>query len=301
MLSCSGRDRMSMYSEEITYRSVGNDWQNYYVTIVPEGQIRGLIVLLPGFGMPPEKFLYEIKFDSIAVRHGMILLFPSPQGPGTHYIDEASLDTLDLMIHEVSRTYNLNDKKFVIGGFSIGGTGALRYAQRIVEGKTKHHLTLAGAFAVDSPLDFERLWFSFEKELKQGPSQEVEYFLKVLRNTLGGSPNQYRLNYSKSSPFLSQEENGGRAQLLKDTPLRFYVEPDTIWWKENGWLEYEYQNAIDLDRISQQLQGLGNEHVELIKSAKKGFRKNGKRHPHSWSIVNEQELFDWILKTIQWH
>lgn len=301
LISCSGRNETGQFSEDIVYRTVGDDWRNYYVSVVPNGQIQGLIVLLPSFGAPPEKFLYEIRLDSLAVASGLVMLAPSPQGRETHYLDDASIDTLHLMIQEASRRYNLAGKKFVIGGFSIGGTGALRYAERLLEGGWEQDLSLAGAFAVDAPLDFERLWLCFEKEMQQTSSQEADYFLRVLARSLGGSPQDYKPNYAKGSPFLASEENGGRAPLLKDLPLRFYVEPDTAWWKANGWLEYKYQNAQDMDLLVKQLRSLGSEQVELLKTSDKGYRKNGKRHPHSWSIVDERELLDWILKTIHEH
>jgi len=76
-----------------------------------------------------------------------MMLVPSPQGWGTTYLDDASIDTLHIMIQEASRKYGLVGKKFVVGGFSIGGTGALRYAERIIE-KGMGTLTLVGAFAV---------------------------------------------------------------------------------------------------------------------------------------------------------
>ena len=70
MLSCSGRERMRQSSEDITYRNAGNEWEDYHVAIVPEGEIQGLIVLLPGFGKPVEKFLYEISLT--VLQHNMV-------------------------------------------------------------------------------------------------------------------------------------------------------------------------------------------------------------------------------------
>ena len=63
-----------------------------------------------------------------------------------------------------------------------------------------------------------------------------------------------------------------------------------------GWLGYEDQNVYDQDRMIQRLREIGNQHVEQIKSTNKGYRKDGKRHPHSWSIVDERELTEWIIK-----
>jgi pimeloyl-ACP methyl ester carboxylesterase len=299
IISCSEGKESRLYSEDIKYRTVGDDGQNYYVTVFPDGEIQGLVVLLPNFAKSPEKFLYEIKFDSIAAQNGLLIMVPFPQGWKTDYLNNASTDTLNTMIKEVSQKYGLGGKKFVIGGFSIGGTGALRYAEKAVEGTYASNLTLAGAFTVDAPLDFERLWFSFEKELRAGPNKEAEYFLNAMRNALGGEPNRNLQTYARYSPFLASDGNGGRAHFLKTIPLRFYVEVDTSWWKAMGWLGYEDQNVYDQDRMIQRLREFGNKDVEQIKSTNKGYRKDGKRHPHSWSIVDERELTKWIIKIMK--
>ena len=45
-----------------------------------------------------------------------------------------------------------------------------------------------------------------------------------------------------------------------------------------------------------ELNRLGNQNAELITTQKKGYRKpDNKRHPHSWSIVDNDELINWLL------
>jgi hypothetical protein len=36
--------------------------------------------------------------------------------------------------------------------------------------------------------------------------------------------------------------------------------------------------------------------VEYISTENKGYRANGDRHPHSWSIVDKDKLVEWILE-----
>ena len=38
------------------------------------------------------------------------------------------------------------------------------------------------------------------------------------------------------------------------------------------------------------------EQVELIQTQNKGFRANGERNPHSWSIVDVDDLIYWMLE-----
>ena len=40
----------------------------------------------------------------------------------------------------------------------------------------------------------------------------------------------------------------------------------------------------------------GNKNIELIKTENKGYRANGERHPHSWAIVNEKDLINWMTE-----
>jgi hypothetical protein len=39
---------------------------------------------------------------------------------------------------------------------------------------------------------------------------------------------------------------------------------------------------------------MGNKRAEFMQSFKTGYRSNGQRHPHSWSIVDEKELIVWM-------
>ncbi len=41
---------------------------------------------------------------------------------------------------------------------------------------------------------------------------------------------------------------------------------------------------------------MGNKQAELILTNNKGFWPDGSRHPHSWSIVDNGELVEWLLE-----
>ncbi|MDX6747060.1 hypothetical protein SHK09_09685 [Polaribacter sp. PL03] len=40
----------------------------------------------------------------------------------------------------------------------------------------------------------------------------------------------------------------------------------------------------------------GGDNIKLINTKNRGYRANGERHPHSWSIVDEKDLINWILE-----
>ena len=60
-------------------------------------------------------------------------------------------------------------------------------------------------------------------------------------------------------------------------------------------VDYEQMNAFHLERLSEFLMAKGYDNVELITTEDKGYRADGSRNPHSWSIVDQDGLLQWIL------
>jgi len=298
--SCNESKSCQTYTDNIVYRTKGKSFQNYYVEVIPDNNIKGLLVLIHGFGMSPEKFLYEMRLDNLAAEHGILTIAPTLNSWESHYFDEATLDTLDKIINEITVRHNLEGKRFIIGGFSLGGTETLRYAENFLENSGESSLSLSGVFLVDSPIDFERLWNSFIKKIQKDPDAgEANYFVSVMKSNIGEFSQENYDTYKENSPFLASAKDGGRLSLLRNLPIRFYSEPDTIWWKEQRATEYQDINIYDLKKAKAQLLELGNNQSELILSKNKGYRKDGTRHPHSWSIVDEHELLGWIKNKIE--
>jgi hypothetical protein len=53
-------------------------------------------------------------------------------------------------------------------------------------------------------------------------------------------------------------------------------------------------NALDQTAMITALQQMGNTQAEFINAFGKGYRIEGFRHPHSWSIIDPEELLQWI-------
>lgn len=82
-------------------------------------------------------------------------------------------------------------------------------------------------------------------------------------------------------------------------PIRLYTEPDVVWWIENIGFDYYTTNAIDQAAMVLQLRALSNAKAERVTTTGKGFRPPGTRNPHSWTIVDEPELAEWIINALQ--
>lgn len=163
--------------------------------------------------------------------------------------------------------------------------------------------TPVAIFSEDAPLDFESWWNRQELNLRRGNPksalEESQAILEAMRWAMGGSPGEVHQAYRSRSPFLASEKDGGNAQLLKNVPIRLYTEPDVVWWMDNYGFDYYTINAVDQAALILQLRALGNTKAELITTSGKGFRPPGKRNPHSWTIVDEPDLADWIAKSLQ--
>ncbi len=219
------------------------------------------------------------------------------------YLVDDDLATLKALIGEVVQELNIPAGSLVVGGISAGGTGAVRYSEYCSSGHCDERSRPVAIFSVDAPLDFESWWNRQELNLRRGNPksalEESQAILDALQWAMGGSPKQVRQAYRSRSPFLASEKDGGNAQLLKNVPIRLYTEPDVVWWIENYGCDYTTINAIDQAALVLQLRALGNTKAELIITSGKGFRPPGKRNPHSWTIVDEPDLADWVAKSLQ--
>ena len=86
---------------------------------------------------------------------------------------------------------------------------------------------------------------------------------------------------------------------LLNTAIIFFHEPDMEWWiKERGATYYDI-NSFDIAGIYNFLLLHGHKDIELIATTGKGFDRNGLRNCHSWTIVDEDYLINWIIARIK--
>jgi pimeloyl-ACP methyl ester carboxylesterase len=282
------------------YRTPGDSAQDAY-RIHPAG-IRpiGLLVLLPGFGGDINSFAADGFTPSELPERlspvGVTTIVAVPHAE-TLYMDEEALRRLDEIIAEIREGEGIPDR-VVVGGFSAGGTGAVRYAQRCAVMQCQGTKGVAGVFTVDAPLDFERLYRGEMTSLARGGpltnTSEARMIVEAFHRELGGSPDQEPDEYRRRSPLLASSPEGGNARLLRGIAFRAYTEPDVHWWIENRNIDYGMMNSVDAAAVVNLLRIAGNARAELITTSGEGRRPDGTRHPHSWSIVDEDELSGWI-------
>lgn len=292
MLSCSLYAQQSEY----VYRNPSDSTFNCYLKIFPKTeQIKGLVIRdFTNLPDTSKQSPYQI-FDLIA-EAGMMTLITntSNQFPELFASDEP-MKLLDEMVSEVIEAHQIPKENIFIGGISASGARALRYAQYCAAGKSK--VRIRGVFAVDSPLDLERFYHSasnHKHNFTDGMLWEANHMIPLFNDLFGGSPDEKYDDYKAGSVFTQSDPKGGNASLLKSTDLILFHEPDIDWWIHERGASYYDINSYDYAAFTVLLRSLGNESVELVTTTGKGFDRQGNRKPHSWTIVDEVYLVQWM-------
>lgn len=212
-------------------------------------------------------------------------------------LQEEEKAQLAQMLKNLIAANNLPDDAVYIGGLSSGGAIALLIADYLAE-NTSYTIAPKGVFAVDSPVDLAAMYRIAESNVKRNFSPaaagESAFMLQYFNAQLG-NPDDTIEPYENYSSFVYETGNYQNLKALKDTKIRLYTEPDRTWWKENMGIDYEQMNAYQLKRLSELLTAEGFKNVEFITTEDQGYRADGSRNPHSWSIVDQEDLLKWML------
>ena len=96
------------------------------------------------------------------------------------------------------------------------------------------------------------------------------------------------------NPTYSQNEI-----FLKNTAVRTYHDVDIAWRIINRNQTVHGSNYEVTAELINRLVLMGNTKAEFKQSYQTGYRSNGQRHPHSWSIVDEEECVRWVKEVVK--
>ncbi len=285
---------------ETVYLNPEDSTSNLYIIVYPPKlPYKGYIFLIPGMFQKAKDVLVQTDLPKYAAQKGILTIIPTfKTGISSFGIETATLSSFVEILTHVNNIYKLGEKRFYLGGFSIGGTCALKYAELALSKNYKVKPT--AIFAIDSPLDFERAYRAMNREIRLPNSSEdalaeSNYILKRYKTIFGGIPDDNLQNFYQLSPYSYNDTTQQAIKPLVNLPIRFYTEPDIHWWLKEG-VDYSLMNAFDFAAITNELRRLGNTKVSLITTNNKGYRKPGNTpHPHSWSIAEPKELVNWLL------
>lgn len=272
----------------------------YYLSVKPQtNTIKGVLVLIDGFGGRAEDIFPESKLPNVAYVNE-ILTVAVAMG-NKIYADSSVINNLNLVLKDVLQRYKVQADKFVIGGFSAGGTISLRYTELCKEFPSKYPINPKAVFAIDSPVDIIDLWNTFKKQIDKNYSDVAvseAKFVSELMQLEHGTPITNLKTYLWLTPFYNLHKGEGNEKFLKDIPVRVYHDVDINGQLQNRRRSAYESNFLNSSELILRLLLLKNEAAEFI-AGKTGYRSNGMRHPHSWSIVDEVELIQWTKKIIE--
>jgi esterase/lipase len=284
---------------ETVYLNAKDSTTNMYIAVTPENeQVKSFMVLLDGFGNSPQDVLFQTDIPKYASQQGILTIIPLLKtGPSYFGSDSASQQSLKDIINLVVNKYQLMDKDLYIGGFSIGGTCAVKYSELSIQ--ENYPIKPKAVFAIAPPLDWERYYNAAKRVVRlSNPAKvngEVFYMIDRIQKEMKGTPKTALENFYTHSPYSFSDTTQKAIKNLIKTPIMIISEPDIQWWlKERGY-DYSYNNITDHAAMINELQRLGNNKAVLVTTIDKGYRKpNNMRHPHSWSIADPEQIIKWL-------
>ncbi|UXX79605.1 alpha/beta hydrolase [Reichenbachiella carrageenanivorans] len=286
-------------TKERYYLDATDHTANYYEVFYESNTtIEQVLVLIPGFGETPERVILQTDLPLLTVKNGILTIIPVlADGVLSLGVDEQSQKSLQRIIEHATLKYNIKSTPLSIGGFSIGGSAAIKYAEQATQQATTPQPIKV--FAIDPPLDFERFYQSAKRRIRLSKDGEANkedlYITQRIEVAFGGPPETALTNYHRISPYSYSDTSQSNIKPLIHTALRIYTEPDVHWWISERGNDYSGMNALDASCIINELNRLGNSQATLITTQNKGFRKpDNRKHPHAWSIVDNEALITWL-------
>lgn len=294
-MSCVAQKTTSLKIKQVYLDKTDTTKNRYTIIYPPKLPWSGFIFLIPGFGETAEWVLQQTDLPQKLASNGILTIIPTFQdGVLSFGVDTLSQQSFDRTLKDVTAKHKLIDQRFYVCSYSIGGSCTIKYAENATVKPT-------AIFAIDPPLDFERMYNSAKRDIRLSkdsePNQENIYIVERLEKETGGSPAKYLSEYYKCSPYSFSDTTQSAIKKLTKTPLRIYTEPDIKWWMKERRADFTSMNSTECSALINELNRLGNNKATLITTQNKGFRKpDNTGHPHSWSIVDNDELIKWLLK-----
>lgn len=284
--------------EKITLDTT-NKVYGYYLAVKPQAKIQGVMVLLPGFGSSAESILPETRLHNVAYVNDILTIVVNTGQK--LYVEDSFTKGMNTILDDVIKRYGVEKDKFILGGHSAGGTLAVRYVELCHQYPTQYPIQPQGVFSVDGPIDLIESYHYFEREIKKNFSQAgagEAVFVKGLLDKELGPLKDNLPKYAALTPFYAFLDTVGNERYLQNMAVRVYHDADVVWMLQNRRRSFRDMNAFASSELINSLLQQGNTRAEYM-PGKTGYRNDGSRHPHTWSIVDEVELVQWVRKTLQ--
>ncbi|MGU3376949.1 hypothetical protein [Chryseobacterium sp. M5A1_1a] len=255
---------------------------------------KAILILFPCFPCDAEHTRTEAGFLKNIESKGITTLLLNDNQ--RLFLTESEKEEYAKSLNTILDKNKIKKENIFIGGFSSGGNVALLLSAYLI--KNHNSIQPKGLLIVDSPVDLEQLYRNAKRDVVANADpdavEEGRFLTELLEKKLG-KPNGNPEKYQAVSPYLISGNFIENIQYLKAVKTRFYCEPDIQWQQDNKGRKFEDLNALMLKKANESLVNLGNQKSEYIETKNRGIRANGKKHPHSWNIVEQSGLVKWML------
>lgn len=280
----------SFVSEDVVY---------HYEDLNRVDQAKALLVLFDGGAgkaarIAPETSLpdsaIDYRFKTIGIDQSEL------------FISDSCYSRIRTIIAHVMKEEGITENLF-IGGFSLGGYTALRFSELAVQKKDKSMIPNA-VFAIDPPIDHLDFVNYCQRELTRDcPNKdaieigraEAAWILDYYNKNFGPLESDSAA-YIANSCFTASLPDGGNAKYLIEIPLNMIHEIDIMWLIRERCRDLADANALISSKLINYLYKMGNLEATLTQTSNKGYRADGIRHPHSWSIADPTQTLDWLSR-----
>lgn len=266
-----------------------------YELFQPTAEVKAVLILFGGYPESPKDIKEQFNILTVAGENQVAVVLMNYNQK--LYLEEDEKLQLAQKTKQLLDEHQLNNTDIYIGGFSSGGNVSLLLSSYLVSNSALGIIP-KGVFIVDSPIDLSQLYFASEKNIARNFSKvsvdESNWIIENLGQKFG-NPHDDISAYEKYAIYTYKTSDFRNLKNLKNLKMRFYTEPDTIWWRQHRMADYEQTNAYYIKELAKSLKENGFKGLEYIPTQNRGYRANGERHPHSWSIVDEKDLIEWML------
>lgn len=297
IFSCSSAQKVNA-----VFLNPKDSTKNMYLVIQPDSAaVKAYMFLIPSFYEHPFRVLQQTQLPFYAAKQGILTIIPLfSTGFESFGFDDSTQQSFLNILKDVNNRFDVKGKDFFVGGLSIGGTCAIKYAELAI--KNNYAIKPKAVFGIDPPLDFERLYNASKRTVRlatnanKKPNEEAAYLINKIEHEMNGTPKTTIKNYYNLSPYSYSDTTQTAIKNLINIPVMLIAEPDIDWWLANRNYDYYSLNVVDLAAMISELNYLGNKNAVLITTHEKGYREpNHQRHPHSWSIADSEKLVSWLL------
>lgn len=268
-----------------------------YLASIPESPIGAVV-----FFNAREPLTSNEEIIRIATEKHLAVIYLTTKNKFEFLFGNDAKEEMASYLHDAIERFNIPPDNLCFAGMSLAGTRALIMTKYLHETPGYSHLEPRCIAICDSPLDFIRFYkqgrLAFKRNIDPIAANEGFWTSEYLKQNLTGDPDEALPGYLNYSPISHLKPDSSRLDHLIDIPIRAYTEPDIDWWMDHRGKDYYGMNAIDLAFLINELNYLGHTQAELISTVDRGYRPDGTRHPHSWSIVDERDLVDWFVSLI---